>query len=76
VGWAGEPAQRRVIDNGAISQIHCKKASVSDDCGLIEMLSHNLDYVHTRARQYSEDYHSARARGITRIRSSQFGQEL
>jgi hypothetical protein len=24
--------------------VHCTKASVSDDMGLIEMLSHNIDY--------------------------------
>ncbi|MEG4207288.1 hypothetical protein QUA20_25600 [Microcoleus sp. Pol7_A1] len=51
--------------------IHSTKASVSDECGWIELLSHNFDYFHTRARQYSEDDRSARARGITRIGSSQ-----
>ncbi|MEG4090639.1 hypothetical protein [Microcoleus sp. Pol12B4] len=47
------------------------KASVSDECGWVDILSHNLDYFHTLARQYSEDYHSARVMGITWIRLSQ-----
>jgi hypothetical protein len=64
--------QHLAVDTSQLAVfIHWTKASVSDDCALIEMLSHNLDYFHTRARQYSEDYHSARTRGITGIRSSQ-----
>ena len=41
---------------------HCTKANVSDDQGLIEMLSHNLDYFRAKPVNPREDYHSARQR--------------
>jgi hypothetical protein len=37
---------------------HCTKASVSDDQGLIEMLSHNEDYFRAKPRLHPKNYHS------------------
>ena len=39
---------------------HCTPANVSDDQGLIEMVSHNLDYFPCQTRQHPKSYHSAR----------------
>jgi hypothetical protein len=38
---------------------HCTKANVTDDQGVIEMLSHHLDKCPQQTRQHSENHHLA-----------------
>lgn len=39
---------------------HCTKANISDDQGLIELLSHNLDYFRVKESEHPKDYHPTR----------------
>ena len=61
---------------------HCTKAHVSDDQGLIEMLSHNLDYFRLKPRLHPKDYYLVRSwlsptedyRSLTKTLSPDFEQ--